>query len=913
MRIDRNLLRKIPYLPLVIGLTVSGVTLAISALLSHQNNRQIQQIILTETAAVKNKISGQLERRILALERMAKRWEVRGGTPRIEWEADAQAYINHQEGAQSIEWVDSDYQVRWVVPPQGSEVVIHFNAEFESQIRSALEAARNRWDGTLTNSINLLQGGQGFLAYFPLFLGTEFDGFLLGVFNLQPLLDHIFAQEAYQQYGITIWDEGVVLYNTIAPSQELEQWSQSTTIELYGVKWQMKVAPRNELLVSVQSPLPEVVRITGLILSWSLALVVYLAQTLQNALRKLEWQKLALDRSAIVAITDPKGKITYVNAKFCQISQYNREELLGKNHRLINSGYHSPIFFQELWSTIASGQVWQGEIKNRAKDGSFYWVDTTIVPFLDGQHQPFQYLAIRFDITKKKQSQEQLQLAKTALEEKVIERTAELARAKEVAEAANRSKDKFIAHMNHELRTPLNGILGFTQILQKDLSLTNQQHQNLSLIHQSGRHLLDLINDILNFSKIEADKIQLEEQDFNLPDFLDNLVAMLRLRAEQKNIDFHSRFSPSLPQVIRADETRLRQVLLNLISNAIKFTVRGAVTFQVGYVEDFKAEAKGDKEKRNAISQSSIQNHQIRFQIKDTGIGIPENKLADIFLPFEQVHEMRAEQKGTGLGLTISQKLIQLMGSQIQVTSTVGQGSIFRFDLDLLEGSSANVSTTNIQSEIQPTGFTGQSRKVLIVDDLADNRQLLVQYLQPLGFELAEAENGRQGLAISETFRPELILLDALMPEMDGLEMLQQLRQHPQLQETKVIFVSANSQFKEQLQTSQLQFEDFLSKPINFNQLTKSLQTHLHLQWLFPESAKESDSTSLVSPPQEQLQKLWELAQMGDMGELETQINSLEQSDAQYLPFIHKVRPWVESFQQNQLIKFLENLRDPNS
>ena len=524
---------------------------------------------------------------------------------------------------------------------------------------------------------------------------------------------------------------------------------------------------------------------------------------------------------------------------------------------------------------------------------------------------------LRQEISRRKQVEEELknskqllQQSKIGLEQKVIERTAELARAKEAAEAANKSKDSFIAHMSHELRTPLNGILGFTQILQKDSHLTNQQHQNLNLIHRSGRHLLELINDLLHFSKIEADKIQLEEQDFDRSDFLDNLVAISRLRAQQKNLNFHHRFSSSLPQVVRADETRLRQVLLNLLSNALKFTVRGAVTFQVGYVEEFETEAEEDKGDRQEISQFSIQNHQIRFQIKDTGRGIPEHKLADIFLPFEQVHEVQSEREGTGLGLTISQKLIQLMGSQIQVSSTVGKGSIFWFDLDLAEGDPANVCTTNLQSAIQPTGFHGQTRKVLIVDDIFDNRQLLVQYLQPLGFELAEAENGRQGLTLAETFKPDLILLDALMPEMNGREMLQQLRQQPQLQETKVIFVSANSQFREQLQTSQLQFEDFLDKPVDFNQLIQSLQTHLLLQWLFPESEHQSDSTALVPPPQEQLLKLWELAQMGDMGELETQINSLEQLDSQYLPFVHQVRKLVESFQQNQLIKLLENLRD---
>ncbi|MDJ0687236.1 MAG: response regulator [Xenococcaceae cyanobacterium MO_188.B32] len=529
---------------------------------------------------------------------------------------------------------------------------------------------------------------------------------------------------------------------------------------------------------------------------------------------------------------------------------------------------------------------------------------------------------LRQEISRRKQVEEELknskqllQRSKIGLEQKVIERTAELARAKEAAEAANKSKDSFIAHMSHELRTPLNGILGFTQILQKDSQLTNQQNQNLNLIHQSGRHLLDLINDILNFSKIEADKIQLEEQDFDLRDFLNNLVATSRLRAEQQNIDFHERFSSSLPQVVRADETRLRQVLLNLLSNAIKFTERGEVTFQIGYVEDFELETKKNRGDGGEISQLLIPNPQssvpkIRFQIKDTGIGIPENKLTSIFLPFEQVHQMQSERRGTGLGLTISQKLIQLMGSQIQVTSTVGKGSIFWFDLILLEGDPANVSTTNLQSEIQPTGFNGKPRKVLVVDDIFDNRHLLIQYLQPLGFELAEAENGRHGLTVAETFKPDVILLDALMPEMDGLEMLQQLRQHSQLKETKVIFVSANSQFAEKLQISRLEFEDFLSKPVDFNKLLQSLQTHLHLQWLFHEDTKESDSASLVAPPQEKLLKLWELAQMGDMGELESQINSLEQLAPEYLPFVNKVRKLVESFNQNQLIKFLEHIRD---
>ena len=641
--------------------------------------------------------------------------------------------------------------------------------------------------------------------------------------------------------------------------------------------------------------------------------VTELKQT-EAALRESEarFRMMADSVPIMIWMSGVDGLGTYLNPCWLDFTGRSLEQDLGKGWTEIIHPQDRQDAFQTYMSAFEARQTFQMQYRLCRADGEYRWLLSTGIPRFNPDGNFAGYIGSCADITEIKQAKEQLSQANIELEQRVAQRTAELTIAKEAAEAANQSKNSFIAHMNHELRTPLNGILGFTQILQKDPHLTNQQNQNLNLIARSGRHLLELINDILNFSKIEAEKIQLEPQDFNLLDFLDNLVATSSFRAEQKNIDLKYRLLSSLPQIVQADETRLRQVLLNLLSNAIKFTDRGEVTFQVGYVEDFsrqEAVSGGNREKGlEKSSQSLIP--KMRFQIKDMGIGIPENKLTEIFLPFEQVHEAQSDREGTGLGLTISQKLIQLMGSHIQVTSTVGEGSIFWFDLDLPEGDPANVSTTNLQSAIEPTGFHGRARKILIVDDLADNRQLLIQYLQPLGFELAEAENGKQGLAIAENFKPDVILLDMLMPEMDGLEMLKQLRQHPQLKNIMVIFVSANSQFAEQLKTSQLQFEDFLSKPVDFNQLLQSLQTHLHLQCLFPESVQESDSVSLVAPPQETLTKLWDLAKMGDMGELEEQINSLEQLDSQYLPFVNKARKLVESFNQNQLIKFLEYIGD---
>ena len=975
IRIDRNLFSKSRYFPLVIGLTVSVVTLVISTLLENQDNIQIKKIILTKIVAVESEILGQLEHRILALERMAKRWEARGGTPQSEWEEDARTLVNDHKGYQAIEWVDSSYYVRWIIPKKGNEAIINLNAGFEPKRRQALEAAKNRRSMTITRPIDLVEGDKGFLAYFPLFvepefneqppaqstrkqesqasgetpgnisLGTrEFDGFILGVFKIKPLLDKILQQQAYREYGLTVFDEDEVIYNTVSPNWELKQWSQEETFNLYGVEWRIKVVPSPKLLASVQSPLPEIVMTVGLILGWSLALVVYSAQTakrhalqlektkkaLQITLQELKLQKLALDRSAIVEITDPEGKITYVNDKFCQISQYNRDEIIGKTHHLVNSGYHSPVFFQKLWSTITNNQVWQGEIKNRAKDGTFYWVNTTIVPFFDSQNKPFQYLTIRFDITTRKQGQEKLEEQNLALLE-----------AKQQAETANRAKSEFLATMSHELRTPLNSILGFTQILQKEPDLTSVQQRFLDSIRRSGQHLLTLINDILDLSKIAAQKLQLKAHDFLLRNFLADLTTFIDQSAQNKGLSFNYKLISTLPQAVSGDETRLRQVLINLLGNAVKFTETGSVTFKVGYVDDFSRqgaqrdwEEEEDREDGEEIAQSSTvripslrkpqQGHtaipKIRFQVEDTGVGIPPDKLKAIFSPFEQLPSQLGYQEGTGLGLAISSNLVQLMGSQIQIESTPGKGSIFWFDVELPSVNSANLDAPT-QHQLQPTGFCGPSRKILVVDDNVNNRQLLVNWLQPLGFELAEAENGQQGLTKAQILAPDVILLDLRMPVMDGREMLDRLRQHPNLRDTIVFMISANSQLI--LKPEEIDCHAFLSKPVALEKLLELLETHLQLEWIFPEStaartspsseetsellSSQNPSSALVAPPESELIELLELNDLGDMKVLEERIQSLKASDSQYDIFAREVQQLAATCQQDKLENFLKN------
>jgi PAS domain S-box-containing protein len=366
---------------------------------------------------------------------------------------------------------------------------------------------------------------------------------------------------------------------------------------------------------------------------------------LQQSYRELTDIKHALDVSTIVAVTDCRGTITYVNEAFCNISRYSTQELIGQNHRIINSGTHPKEFFIEMWRTIAQGRRWQGEIRNRAKDGSLYWVDTTIVPFLDERGKPYQYIAIRHDITRRK-----------ALEE-------ELGQAKELAESMSQRKSQFLANMSHELRTPLNAIIGYSEMMEGGMAgaLTEKQQKYIHNIVISGRHLLNMVNEILDLSKVEAGKIELTLQPVHLPSMLEELQTVFRALAEKRQIRMVFDIQADI-STIDADPVRLKQIFLNLISNAIKFNQPGGQVF--------------------VRVRSSEDREWVECQIVDEGIGIPQEKLPELFQEFHQLDNSYARQhEGTGLGLVLTKRLVELHQGTIAVQSLDGSGSTFTFRL----------------------------------------------------------------------------------------------------------------------------------------------------------------------------------------------------------------------------------------
>jgi PAS domain S-box-containing protein len=508
-------------------------------------------------------------------------------------------------------------------------------------------------------------------------------------------------------------------------------------------------------------------------------------------------------------------------------------------------------------------------------------------------------------------SQSQLLEQETKATQQLALQNLHLEQARREAEAASRAKSEFLANMSHELRTPLNGILGYAQVLKRDAFLSDKQQHSLEIIQRCGEHLLTLLNDILDLSKIEARKMELLISDFQFPQFLKNLMEIVQIRAEQKQIFFNYQTFSDLPTYVSGDERRLRQVLINLLGNAVKFTEAGGVTFKVGYANALTEE--NIAENLSSIEANQLPN-KIRFIVEDTGIGIAGEQLESVFLPFHQSGQHHHQVEGTGLGLAISKRLVQMMGSALNVTSTLGKGSVFWLDVDLPEVPLCPEKLLLNQKTI--IGFQGERRKVLVADSQSANCLILMNLLTPLGFEVWEAKDGLSCLNQALEIKPDLILIDPLLPTLNGLEVTQQIRQVPELRQVIILATSARVFDYNQQKCSLVGCNGFLPQPIRSETLFEQLKIHLELEWVYQESNSQvfdyspnlysSTDDSLVAPPESALTILYELAMMGDIKGICEQAKEIRQLDEQFIPFAQQLLQLAQGFQEKQILEFVK-------
>ena len=650
-----------------------------------------------------------------------------------------------------------------------------------------------------------------------------------------------------------------------------------------------------------------------------------------KAMGLLEDLKFALDEHAIVSIADKRGIITFVNDKFCEISKYAREELLGHDHNIINSGYHSKEFFRNLWATVSSGKVWHGETKNRCKDGSYYWVASTIVPLRDGNGDIAQYISVRTDITQRKLAEESLQasnerfrstfdlapigmalvgldgellqvnnalvdilgytpaeltgkpmqellheddlkswvfLVVQALDEEIntfgleirylhkdghevwalmnttLLRDAqqeplyfisqiqditqrkhmleELRNAHREAQEASQLKSEFIATMSHEIRTPMNAIIGMSELLSYT-DLTQEQHDYARIVHSSANSLMDIINDILDFSKMDAGKMVAEVVEFVPLEIVENAAELMSPRAHEKKIQLVTFVAPEIPAHLMGDPGRLRQVLLNLLGNAIKFSEHGRVAIRV--------------------TPASRTNEYcvLRFEVADTGIGIGKEALARLFQPFVQADGSTTRKYGgTGLGLAICKRLVDLMGGEIGVDSEEGRGSTFWFKLPLRLAASALPA-----SVARPL-----SARTLVVDDDEVSREILTRYLASLNLTCSVAGDAIQALEMLRASvrdnRPyDLAIVDLMMPGADGFALASSIRQIPDLKPPRMIMLTAFDQSGMRNRAFTEGFSAYLVKPVKkallFDNIAEVLESH-------PDTARETNGAGRMAP-----------------------------------------------------------------
>ncbi|HEY9607809.1 response regulator [Allocoleopsis sp.] len=646
--------------------------------------------------------------------------------------------------------------------------------------------------------------------------------------------------------------------------------------------------------------------------------------------------------SAFTITRQSDGCHIEVNESFCQFTGYTREEVIGRTAVELNLWVNWEDRTQLFHLLQKEGMIRNYEFNFRTKSGE---VRTALLSAemidLDGQRY---VISVSQDISDRQQAQAALQ------------------QAKEAAETANRAKSRFLANMSHELRTPLNAIIGFTQLLTRDSSLNSEQQDYIGIIQRSGEHLLELINNVLQMSKIEVGRITLNKNSFDLYHLLDSLEAMLQLPAQNKGLQLVFDRAPTLPQYIKTDESKLRQALINLLTNAIKFTSEGGVTLRVArklQVERLKVEGSRDLPverlysptgmlaKRHEVQTaqrdvdqvegsqpfSNLQPVTLYFEVEDTGSGIAPEEMNSLFEPFVQTQTGRKSLEGTGLGLPITRQFVELMGGDIRVSSTLGKGSIFTFNIEVELAQELEIETTSTSPKVIGLESGQPDYRILVVDDRMESRLLLVKLLASVGLGVREAVNGQEAIDVWSSWEPHLIWMDMRMPVMDGYEATKRIKADLKGQATAIIALTASALEEERSIVLSAGCDDFVRKPFRESVIFEKMGQHLGVRYIYeqptssnseggrqnmdvePGNASDSSGSAvqyILQPSSFQVMPSeWvnELYQAAVSIENERIFQLIEQIPPPHLPLAQAIADLVNNFRCDRILDLIEQAR----